>query len=59
MDVQLDVNKILELTRLKLHEASDQVIMLHAVVEQQQSELHQLREALDQKSKEVSNAEDK
>lgn len=53
MDVQLDASKILEMTRLKLAEVTNQNILLHCLVEQQQVELNQLRTTIDALGKEM------
>ena len=55
MDVQLEVDKVLEMTRLKLHETTDQNIMLHCLVEQQQAEINKLRTTIDKLGEEVRN----
>lgn len=53
MEVQLDVNKILEMTRAKLNEVTNENIMLHCLVEQQQDEVNQLKLAIDKLGEEV------
>lgn len=54
MDVHLDVNKVLEAFRAKLHEVSDENIMLRCLVDHQQAELQELRGSVDELSREVT-----
>lgn len=53
MEVTLDVNKLLDMTRARLSEVMNENIMLHCLVEQQQGELNQLKTALDKLGEEV------
>lgn len=53
MEVQLDVNKVLEMTRTRLNEATSENIVLHCLVEQQQDEINQLKLAIDKLGEEV------
>jgi hypothetical protein len=47
MDVQVDVQKILELTQARLQAATQENILLHVVVASQQEEITKLKETLD------------
>lgn len=58
MDITLDVNKLLDLTRVRLNDVTTENIMLHCLVEQQQAEIIQLKTALDELGLEVKDAED-
>lgn len=58
MDITLDVNKLLDLTRVRLNDVTTENIMLHCLVEQQQAEIIQLKMALDELGLEVKDAED-
>lgn len=58
MEVQLDVNKLLNMTRAKLSEAVNENIMLHCLVEQQQEEIYQLKQTIDKLGEGVQHAED-
>lgn len=58
MDVQVDLNRVLEMTRQRLTDVMAENVVLHCVVEQQQTELNQLRETIDKLGEEVQGAED-
>lgn len=55
MEVSVDVNKVLEMTRLKLNDTLGENIVLHCLVEQQQEEINQLKLTLDKLGEEVQN----
>ena len=47
MEVAVDVNKVLEMTRQRLADVSNENVVLHCVVEDQQAEINQLKEVID------------
>lgn len=53
MDITLDVNKVLEMTRSRLTDVTNENILLHCMVEQQREEIDQLKLTLDKLGEEV------
>lgn len=53
MEVALDVNKLLEMTRARLSDTMNENIVLHCLVEQQQDEINQLKVTIDKLGEEV------
>lgn len=58
MDIQVPMDKVLEITQAKLAEALKENIMLQAVVQGQQEEVTSLRETVDRLNEDNKDKED-
>lgn len=58
MEHQINIERVLALTQLRLHQLTEEAIMLKALVDQQQEELVKLRTAIDEQGEELNRAQE-